>query len=48
LSLPGRLGKQATCYVGANSQLFLFFLFFFTDSSSKIVQDYVIEHAHLK
>jgi hypothetical protein len=27
--LPGRLGKQATCYVGANSQFFLFFLFDF-------------------
>jgi len=26
---PGWLGKQATCYVGANSQFFLFFLFDF-------------------
>ena len=26
--MPGWLGKQATTYVGANSQFFLFFLFF--------------------
>lgn len=27
--MPGWLGKQASSYVGANSQFFLFFLFFF-------------------
>lgn len=27
--MPGWLGKQATSYVGANSQFFLFFLFYF-------------------
>lgn len=26
--MPGWLGKQASCYVGANSQFFLFFLFY--------------------
>ncbi len=32
--MPGWLGKQATSYVGANSQFFLFFLFEFSDSES--------------